>query len=284
MDESANKGKKLKVIKKKRGMKLKRCSASIPEPKASGIGRTSFDARDDGWFSAIPKPKYSAEYEALIRTKLADNLAKERDAAIQEPKASDIGRITVMGFEGHDREGVKSALREHFASCGKISDVYINLKTKNPIVAHIYFVGEGAVEKALKLNGSEVAGGWKVSAKPYPFYDDNPILVKIRGYEDTWLSDGELEVAVREFFSSCGEVKQVVVHKENGGFCCVDIKGIDAAEKVPELDGSFFGRNKAVVRVLTLPPRHSTHNRARNYGPRNLGLLAANHTAAETAE
>uniref|UniRef100_A0A1J3CPX6 Nucleolin 1 n=1 Tax=Noccaea caerulescens TaxID=107243 RepID=A0A1J3CPX6_NOCCA len=114
MDGSANK--KLKVIKKERGMKLKGCTA-----------------------------------------------------AIQEPKARDIGRIIVTGYDGHEDEDVKSALREHFASCGKITDVYIGGK-----IAYVYFVGEGAVDKALKLIGTEVAaGGWKVCAEPYPFWDHN---------------------------------------------------------------------------------------------------------------
>ncbi|CAA7055438.1 unnamed protein product [Microthlaspi erraticum] len=198
-------------------------------------------------------------------------------AAIQEPKARDIGRIIVTGYDGHEDGEVKSALREHFASCGKITDVYTNVRIKGGKIAYVYFVGEGAVEKALKLDGSEVAaGGWKVCAEPFPFNDDNPITAYIRGYDDTWLSDSKMEVAVREFFSSCGEVQLVSFFKEKG-FCCVDIKGIDAAEKVRELDGIYFG-NKAIVGLLTKPPRHSTHDRFRNYGPR---LLAANHMTAE---
>ncbi|CAA7055365.1 unnamed protein product [Microthlaspi erraticum] len=167
------------------------------------------------------------------------------------------------GFDGHDLEDVKSALREHFASCGKITDVYIR---DGGTCAYIYFVGEGAVDKALKLNGTNIAGGWKVYVEPYPFSDNSPITAFIRGYDDTCLSDSEMEVAVREFFSSCGELKEVSVYKEKG-VCFVRIKGIDAAEKVRELDASYFGRN-AVVRLLTLPPRHSTHNRIRNYAPR----------------
>lgn len=39
------------------------------------------------------------------------------------------------------------------------------------IICLIAGMEEGAVDKALKLNGSEV-GGWKVCAKAYPFEDN----------------------------------------------------------------------------------------------------------------
>uniref|UniRef100_A0A1J3EGT6 Nucleolin 2 n=1 Tax=Noccaea caerulescens TaxID=107243 RepID=A0A1J3EGT6_NOCCA len=183
------------------------------------------------------------------------------DAAVPEPKARDIGRIMVTGFGGRDRrEDVESALREHFGSCGKITDVYI----MSVSVALIYFVGDGAVDKALKLDGSVVAaGGWKVGVKPHPFHDDNPTLVSVRGY-DTSLGDSEIEFAVRMFFSSCGEVVDVTVFKDKG-VGTARIKGIDAAEKALELNGSCIGRNKADVRVVSKPPRHTTHTRFAGY-------------------
>ncbi|VVB00097.1 unnamed protein product [Arabis nemorensis] len=175
------------------------------------------------------------------------------DAAI--PKARDIGRISVTGFDtGAD---IKSALREHFASCGKITDVYIQKKSR---LAYIYFVGEGAVDKALKLNGSDV-GGSKVCVEPYPFHDDNPVSVHVEGYA-TSLSDSEIETALRHLFSSCGKVLRVSIYK---GSTSVTIRGFDAAEKAEELSGSNIGTHKVLVKAFTKPPRETVHDRRRRF-------------------
>ncbi|KFK42403.1 hypothetical protein AALP_AA2G252200 [Arabis alpina] len=171
------------------------------------------------------------------------------DAA--EPKASDIGRISVTGFDPD--EDVESALREHFASCGNITDLFIR---QGSGVAYIYFVGEGAVDKALQLNGSDL-GGWKVCAKAYPFKDHWPVLVSVKGYDPS-LTDSEIEIAARDLFSSCGVVKKVCILK---GFTVVYIKGFDAAEKAMNLSGCVIGRRKVLVEQFTRPPRYTVHSR-----------------------
>ncbi|EOA21926.1 hypothetical protein CARUB_v10002413mg, partial [Capsella rubella] len=84
----------------------------------------------------------------------------------------DIGRIIVRGYDIRlRRDVVEKALRKHFASCGEITDVYIPKDYRNHTLwrsGYIYFLGEGAVEKALQLKGSDV-GGWNVSVTAYPF-------------------------------------------------------------------------------------------------------------------
>ncbi|CAA7055520.1 unnamed protein product [Microthlaspi erraticum] len=101
---------------------------------------------------------------------MSSSLEKKRNTSLPDDLL-DIGRIIVTGCDGRDSEDVESALREHFASCGKITDVYSG-GARIVSFAIIYFVGEGAVDKALKLDGSEVAGGWKVRVKPCPFRDN----------------------------------------------------------------------------------------------------------------
>ncbi|CAH2073771.1 unnamed protein product, partial [Thlaspi arvense] len=122
------------------------------------------------------------------------------DAAI--PKRRHIGRIGVTGYDtGLPRGDVESALRKHFASCGQITDVYIpvrcrrdNIITLERFVASssdpvfpaqleysfIYFVGEGAVDNALQLDGSDVAGG-NVSAEDIPFLEDAHNVPELSG-------------------------------------------------------------------------------------------------------
>ncbi|CAH2033804.1 unnamed protein product [Thlaspi arvense] len=162
---------------------------------------------------------------------------KGSDAAIPKPKARDIGRIDVTGFDrGVPREDVESALREHFAACGKITDVYVYAGGSRALV---YFVGEGAVDKALKLNGSDVGGLGKSVLRLIRL-----TTTIVRGY-DTSLSDTEIEMAVRELLSSCGEVREVCVAKR--GYTALSIKGFEAPEKALELNGSYIGRSKGIL-------------------------------------
>ncbi|VVA95939.1 unnamed protein product [Arabis nemorensis] len=157
---------------------------------------------------------------------------------VARPKARDIGRISVTRFDtGIPREDVESALREHFASCGKITDVYIR---KGSSVAYIYFVGEGAVDKALELSGSDV-GGWNVCAEAYPFWDNNGTMFTVLGFDPSLL-DSEIERALREHFSSCGVVTEVTIFKKR-------------ASVALELSGS------KLVRCLSRPPRYTVHDR-----------------------
>ncbi|CAH2033883.1 unnamed protein product [Thlaspi arvense] len=180
------------------------------------------------------------------------------DAAIQNPKARDIGRISVTGFDsGLPHEDVESALRKHFASCGNITDVYIG---KHECAAFVYLVGEDAVDKALKLSGRDV-GGWNVCVEAYPFSDHMTTTMIVQGYD---ISDTEIQVAARELFSSCVEVAEVFVIKK--GCSAVRVKGFDAIEKVRVLDGSYIGDRKVSVRPITTPPRHTVHDRRRRVG------------------
>ncbi|VVB17566.1 unnamed protein product [Arabis nemorensis] len=176
------------------------------------------------------------------------------DAA--KPKQRDIGRISVTGFDtGIPDEDVESALRKQFASCGKITDVYIQ---KRPCVAYIYFVGEGAVDKALELSGSDV-GGWNVFAKAYPFMDNESTSLIVQGY-DTSLTESEIDHLSREHFSSCGEITKVMILKKRAAVV-VDIKGFDAVDKALELNGSNLGKRKVLVACLSRPPRYTVNER-----------------------
>lgn len=125
---------------------------------------------------------------------------------------SNVGRIIVKGYDAKlPHDDVESALRKLFSSCGEINDIYIcetedrlyrfvaffMFSQLNPIRsittcqrktffffcfrsdATIYFIGEGAAEKALQLSGSDV-GGWKAIVTPYPFPEAAGRYVNLR--------------------------------------------------------------------------------------------------------
>lgn len=100
------------------------------------------------------------------------------------------------------QDDVESALRNHFSSCGKITDVCVIVLDDNMLdrfvttsssnstqvlyiyiyanigfllfhsFGFIYFLGgQGTVDRAMQLSGTDV-GGWNVTVKPYPFLED----------------------------------------------------------------------------------------------------------------
>ncbi|XP_018442368.1 nucleolin 1-like [Raphanus sativus] len=126
----------------------------------------------------------------------------------------------------------------------------------------IYFLGEGAVDKASQLSGIDV-GGWTVIAEPYPLNEHAGCLpaVIVQGY-DTLLDKADIEKMLFEHFSSCGEVTRINVH-ESIGAAVVDLYGEDAEEKVMYLDGSNMVGRKISVKLYTVPTVYSVHPRPR---------------------
>ncbi|XP_010423367.1 PREDICTED: uncharacterized protein LOC104708485 [Camelina sativa] len=183
------------------------------------------------------------------------------DAAI--PKSREIGRIFVSGYDtALTRDVVESALRKHFASCGEITDVYIpsNFKKDARIWqnALIYFVGEGAVDKALQLKGSDV-DGWTVSVTAYPFSKNANSIgdVRVEGYDPS-LSHDEILSAMTKLFSSYGKISPVIFSDRS---VILRIQGKDAAEKVPELNGILIEGRKLDVRLLSGLNKSTRHQR-----------------------
>ncbi|CAF1789308.1 unnamed protein product, partial [Brassica oleracea var. botrytis] len=196
----------------------------------------------------------------------------ESETKKTRPRKRDIGRIRVRGYNTDlPHDDVVSALRKHFSSCGEITDVYIFEKTDGlHSFGFIYFLGEGAVDKALQLSGIDV-GGWTVIAEPYPFTEHAgcyPAVV-VQGY-DTLLDNADIEKMLFEHFSSCAEVTEIRVHKRSIGAAVVELYGEDAEQKVMDLDGSIMVGCKISVTLYTAPTVYSVHprrRRNRNYYP-----------------
>ncbi|CAN7004893.1 unnamed protein product, partial [Brassica rapa subsp. trilocularis] len=167
-------------------------------------------------------------------------------------KIRNVGRIIVKGYDAKlPHDDVESALRKVFSSCGEINDIFI-CETEYRLYsdAIIYFIGEGAAEKALQLSGSDV-GGWKPIVTPYPFPETagRSLIVCVTGYDNS-LSKIKIERALRQHFSSCGRLRDFDISKK---FASAEfgIVGEDAQDKVMELDGSDMGGREIHVKVTS---------------------------------
>ncbi|XP_019092519.1 PREDICTED: nucleolin 2-like [Camelina sativa] len=98
---------------------------------------------------------------------------------IDSSDASDIPRhrcFSRISVEGYDTSlyayDVKLALRKHFSSCGDVTYVNVPKNFEKGTLhryAFLHIDGEGALEKALQLSGSDVKGaGWRVFVKESP--------------------------------------------------------------------------------------------------------------------
>ncbi|CAL9220126.1 unnamed protein product [Arabidopsis halleri] len=143
----------------------------------------------------------------------------------------------------------------------KITDVHIPISRNSSLwrYAFIYFVGEGAADKALQLNGSDM-GGWTVDAEalPFPEEDDNCVALQVKGY-DTLLSESDIKCELSKLFSSCGKIDDVRIYE---GFSIVYLVGEDAVDKAPKLSGTDMGGgHKVVVRFVAYHGRTIVHPR-----------------------
>ncbi|CAL9224586.1 unnamed protein product [Arabidopsis halleri] len=181
--------------------------------------------------------------------------------------ASDIPKDRRIRVEGYDTSlyeyDLKLALKKHFSSCGNISHIYVPRNFQKGILksfALVEFSTEGAVEKALKLSGSAVEGGWRVFAKETPFTRDyidpgwahvsfkhfsSVRKLVVSGY-DTWLPEIDLQIGLSKHFSSCGEVIVFFYRK-----AIISIREEGAAEKALALSGRDVGGWNITVECVT---------------------------------
>jgi len=122
--------------------------------------------------------------------------------------------------------------------------------------------GEGGEEKALLLSGTD-AGGWTAIVKPAlwqkeimdPWLPGMPKLethrVRVTGY-DTCVPKIDIQMALCEHFSSCGEVTQVVVLPSGSG--SIYLQGERCEDKALQLNGCKMGGMNLVVESVLIEP------------------------------
>ncbi|XP_018478694.2 nucleolin 1-like [Raphanus sativus] len=144
---------------------------------------------------------------------------------------------TVISVEGYDtslpEDDIKSELINHFKSCGEVFNVILREDPDSPNLdtrALVILLGEGAEEKALQLNGTDI-GGWKALVKVEPEEEEEDeetqryesflideltndrrfwYGVTVSGY-NTSLPADEVKTCLKQHFSSCGEITHVFV-------------------------------------------------------------------------
>ncbi|XP_009122279.3 uncharacterized protein LOC103847005 [Brassica rapa] len=196
----------------------------------------------------------------------------ERDTTKRttRPRKRDIGRVRVMGYNiDLPQDDVESALRNHFSSCGKITDVCVIVLDDNMLdsFGFIYFLGgQGTVDRAMQLSGTDV-GGWNVTVKPYPFLEDadwDPVAI-VQGY-DTCLGKTDIKRMLFDHFSSCGQIKDIMFQRSSIGVASVYLYGEGAEDKVLDLDGSYMGGCKILVKLIPSSGIYTVHPRSRHLG------------------
>ncbi|KAG7580344.1 RNA-binding domain superfamily [Arabidopsis suecica] len=156
-----------------------------------------------------------------------------------------------------------------------MSHIYIPRNFEKGILksfAFVDFATEGAVEKALKLSGSAVEGGWRVFVKESPFNGDyidpgwadvsfkhfsSERELIVSGY-DSSLPEIDLQIGLSKHFSSCGEVTGVTI-LPTCRKATIFIREEGAAEKALELSGRDMGGWNITVECV-MPPMDSEKN------------------------
>ncbi|VVB13331.1 unnamed protein product [Arabis nemorensis] len=193
-----------------------------------------------------------------------------------------------MVVSGYDKllpvDDIKSLLSEHFSSCGEITNVYIPTRVRSESTRNKYafidITGEDAEEKALRLKGSDV-GGHNVVVKVMPpssecckatpeLYVESAELmereritprenvVMVSGF-DTSFPEYRVKDPLTKYFSACGELRVVCVHRDDNGLlyktATDHIEGLRdvVGEKAWALNGSDMGGWKAKVERFVEP-------------------------------
>ncbi|KAF2577112.1 hypothetical protein F2Q68_00000174 [Brassica cretica] len=80
------------------------------------------------------------------------------------PVESEQQRSEAISVTGYDpslpQEDLKSALSKHFASCGEITDILI---LDSRALIHMY--GLGSVQRAVRLHGTDLGGGFNLTVQ-----------------------------------------------------------------------------------------------------------------------
>ncbi|CAH2046901.1 unnamed protein product [Thlaspi arvense] len=175
------------------------------------------------------------------------------DAAMEAYlKSSRMPRISVEGYDTSvPQEDIKKALTDHFALCGEVFNVIFSQGRVGR--AFVILRGDGAEEKALQLDGSDV-GGWSARVKVTPEEDEETrryratltrethedrrfrFGITVEGY-DTSVPADELKSTLIEHFSSCGEITHVFINTLDS-MAHVYFVHKDREDKALQLDGS----------------------------------------------
>ncbi|KAF2569675.1 hypothetical protein F2Q68_00027714 [Brassica cretica] len=141
----------------------------------------------------------------------------DSEAAAKDEAISSRARISVEGYEfNKDTENeIRIQLVNHFKSCGYVSRVDFPPEPLLDSRAFVTIFGDGAKEKALQLNGSDM-GGWNAlepfdsepAAKEKFNYISSRVRISVEGFSHGRLTD-EIKSELINHFKSCGDLISV---------------------------------------------------------------------------
>ncbi|CAM6089621.1 unnamed protein product [Calypogeia fissa] len=175
----------------------------------------------------------------------------------------------VKGFDkSQEEESIRSQLKEHFASCGKIVKIKIPTEKDTKEVkgfAYVEFSEKEAFEAAIALNNSDLNGS-TITVNPSGQSggaggggrSGNDKTVFVRGFDKSQAEE-TLRNGLTQHFSECGEVLNVRIptDKETGagkGIGFVEFTNKDALAKALEMNGSKYEGITLVVNEAGQPP------------------------------
>ncbi|KAH0887847.1 hypothetical protein HID58_050279, partial [Brassica napus] len=252
-----------------------------PKPKGSAWTRLRYRFRSatlstiTGWAHQISEP--SSRMIAFL------NASMERSES-----SSRVSAPIRIGVEGYSTSlkpiDLYRALESLFKTCGEVHNIQIR---RDPVTnalqrsCIVILRGEGAGDKALQLNGSDIGGSKIVVTSLPPELSElstglsTDVLaarsvahnrrkrsegISVTGY-DTSLTKDDLKNALTNHFSTCGEITDVFVLNSRA---LVYFYGLGSNNRAVQLSGTDLGGSTLVVKALPYPkPKGSAWTRLR---------------------
>ncbi|XP_018475216.1 nucleolin 1 [Raphanus sativus] len=164
--------------------------------------------------------------------------------------------IRVEGFNtSSDRLVLYRALKDLFETCGEVENIEIRVDPESKLIRSclVILLGEGAKEKALLLNGSEVEGrkltlsaveptdGLTTSARAAKYVEDfqknRSESISVTGYDPS-LPQEDLKSALCKHFAACGEITDIFVQDS---CALVHLYGLGSLQRAVRLNGTDIG-------------------------------------------
>ncbi|WZZ22974.1 hypothetical protein YC2023_124361 [Brassica napus] len=92
----------------------------------------------------------------------------------------------------------------------------------------------------------------------------DPVAI-VQGY-DTCLGKTDIKRMLFDHFSSCGQIKDIMFQRSSIGVASVYLYGEGAEDKVLDLDGSYMGGCKILVKLIPSSGIYTVHPRSRHLG------------------
>ncbi|XP_048607668.1 nucleolin 2-like [Brassica napus] len=167
-------------------------------------------------------------------------------------------KIRVEGFNtSSDRLVLLRALKDLFETCGEVKNIEIRVDPVSKLIRSclVILLGEGAKEKALLLNGSQV-GGRKLTLSAVELHQvelpSSSEIISVTGYDPS-LPQEDLESVLWKHFAACGEITEITYRVSS---VLVHLYGLGSLQRAVQLNGTDLGGGFTLtVEAMPYPKR-----------------------------